>query len=127
MAHSAPQSRGRLGKIVLVMAAVVAAVALILAEALDGSGSESTEPAFPAPSEEQAAALLAGLRRIDPALDHERSIGRARNVCVDLLGGDPREEIVERTRRRFTGSVEVSLADAERIVRLVERGGWCVT
>lgn len=126
MAHSAPRSRGRLGKIVLVVVAVVAAVALILAEALDGSGSESAEPAFPAPSEEQAAVLLDALSRIDPALDHERSIGRARNVCVDLLGGDPREEIVERTRRRFTGSVEVSLADAERIVRLVERGGWCV-
>lgn len=126
MAHSAPRSRGRLGKIVLVVAASIAAVALILAEALSGSGSESAEPAFPAPSEEQAAALLDALSRIDPALDHERSIGRARNVCLDLLGGSPRAAVVERTRRRFTGSVEVSLADAERIVRLVERGGWCV-
>lgn len=125
MAHSAPRSRGRLGKIVLVVAASIAAVALILAEALSGSGSALSEPAFPAPSEEQAAALLAGLRRIDPALDHERSIGRARNVCLDLLGGSPRAAVVERTRRRFTGSASVSSADAEAIVELIESGGWC--
>jgi len=90
------------------------------------SVAPSVQSTIPRPNSAQAAQLLAQLGRIHPGLAHERSVGRARNVCLDLLRGNPREEIVERARLRFDGgTAAVSRSDARRIVRLVARAPWC--
>lgn len=82
--------------------------------------------AIPSPDPAQTSNLLAGLRKIDPELDHERSIGRARDTCLKLLAGDQkRSAVVEATRQRFDGTASVSVADARKIVALVEGSGWC--
>lgn len=131
----------RTGKVILVVAATLIAGLLMLGDLLGDQTGENTPPdasasttpaadravsGVPEPDGEQAGKLLAALGRIDPALNHERSIGRARNTCLDLLGDDPRDDVIERTRQRFDGTAQVDTADAEAIVKLVERGGWCV-
>lgn len=81
---------------------------------------------IPSPDPAQTSNLLAGLRKIDPELDHERSIGRARDTCLKLLAGNQtRSAVVKATQQRFDGAASVSLADARRIVALVEDSGWC--
>jgi len=78
------------------------------------------------PDGQQTEDLLYGLRQIHPALDRARSIDRARNVCLLILRGTPREEVIEGARLRFEGGdVTLTQADAEAIVELIERGGWC--
>ncbi|MGW4411169.1 hypothetical protein ACWEJ6_44560 [Nonomuraea sp. NPDC004702] len=94
------------------------------------SASASSEPRLvskiPKPDTDQAEKLLYGLREINPELDRARSIDRARNVCSSLLSGITRAKIIEGARIRFEGGdVEISDADAQKIVKLVEDGGWC--
>ncbi|MFI7532588.1 hypothetical protein [Streptosporangium sp. NPDC049376] len=74
----------------------------------------------------QTRELLAGLRKIDPALDEPRSVERARNTCSDSLNGKPRDQIVENTRLRFDGGdARIDAADAEKILLLILQAGWC--
>lgn len=81
---------------------------------------------IPSPDAGQTRELLDALRRIDPGLDHERSISRARDTCQALLSGQDRGKVVAAARARFDGgSASVSVADARKIVKLVESSGWC--
>lgn len=81
---------------------------------------------IPSPDADQTRELLDALRRIDPGLDHERSISRARDTCQALLSGQDRGKVVAAARARFDGgSASVSVADARRIVKMVEESGWC--
>ncbi|MFD0889156.1 hypothetical protein ACFQ08_31875 [Streptosporangium algeriense] len=93
------------------------------------NSSPSTVTSFvsgiPKPNAQQTEDLLYGLRKIDPELDRARSIDRARNTCSDLLAGKKRDQVVENTRLRFDGVAQIDTADAEKIVALVEQGGWC--
>lgn len=118
-----------LGIVTGVLALLVAVVVLasLTAPSSRTEADAGSTPAFPIPKpdEQQTDALLAGLRRIDPGLDHERSIDRARNACWSLLQGGSRAQVVKSTQARFDGSVRVTRADAEAILKLIEAGGWC--
>ncbi|MER5319465.1 hypothetical protein [Streptosporangium roseum] len=72
------------------------------------------------PSPGETRALLAGLREIDPALDHRRSISRARESCRDLADGMGRQEVADRTRRRFDGTAGTDIRRAGRILAVIE-------
>ncbi|MER5421731.1 hypothetical protein [Streptosporangium roseum] len=74
----------------------------------------------PSPGPGETRALLAGLREIDPALDHRRSISRARESCRDLVDGMGRREVADRTRRRFGGTAGVGLRQAGLILAVIE-------
>ncbi|MGW6498556.1 hypothetical protein [Nonomuraea angiospora] len=92
------------------------------------ASSNASQPVsgVPSPDAGQSAKLLAALAEIDPALEHERSISRARDTCQTLLSGEDRAKVVDMARQRFDGgSASVSAADAEKIVKLVEDSGWC--
>lgn len=80
---------------------------------------------IPKPNGQQTEDLLAGLRQIDAELDRSRSIDRARNTCSDMLAGEKRSDIVEKTKQRFDGTASIDTADARTIVKLIEEGGWC--
>lgn len=69
--------------------------------------------------------MLAALAEIDPALNHKRSISRARDTCQTLLAGESRAKVVSMARQRFDGTASISTADARKIVKLVEDSGWC--
>ncbi|MGS2641688.1 hypothetical protein [Streptosporangium sp. G12] len=79
----------------------------------------------PKPDAQQTMKLLLGLRRIDSALDYERSIDRARNSCSDLLAGEDRAAVIRKTQQRFDGAARIDIREARTIVKLIEDGGWC--
>ncbi|MCC5580592.1 hypothetical protein IMZ11_33740 [Microtetraspora sp. AC03309] len=124
----------------MIVAAVVVGLAMVggILQAVSGSGEKpaargTAEPsstplaviAIPKPDAQQTEDLLYGLRQIDKELDRARSIDRARNTCSDLLQGEERNKVVEKTRLRFDGVADIDVADAEAIVKLIEQGGWC--
>jgi hypothetical protein len=80
---------------------------------------------IPKPDTDQAEELLYGLGQVDRELDRARSIDRARNTCSDILAGESRTDVVERTRLRFDGTAQISTSEARAIVKLIEAGGWC--
>ena len=142
--HQAPKKKGR-GKKIALWVAGAFAVVVVVGALLDDSPTEgetanaspsaraSVPPSttrfvswIPMPDGQQTEDLLYGLRRIHPALDRARSIDRARNVCRQILDDMPREKVIEGARLRFEGGdVTLTQADAEAIVELIERGGWC--
>ncbi|MER7206350.1 hypothetical protein ABT340_04725 [Streptosporangium sp. NPDC000239] len=106
----------------------------------DGGGDETSVPVpmvttdtlspfvsgIPKPNAQQTEDLLSGLREINPGLDQARSIDRARNTCSDLLAGKDRKTVIINTGLRFNGGdAHIDAADAEKIVALIEKGGWC--
>ncbi|MBB5626631.1 hypothetical protein [Sphaerisporangium krabiense] len=109
----------------------------IVAAVLDGGEEPAAAPrasassapqitsGIPKPDGQQTEDLLAGLRQIDKELDRARSVDRARNTCADLLAGEKRSAIVEKTRLRFDGTAQIDTADAQAIVKLIEDSGWC--
>jgi hypothetical protein len=79
----------------------------------------------PSPDADETAQLLAALAEIDPALDHKRSVGRARNTCQAILAGEEDAKVLAATQQRFNGTANISTADARKIMELVEGSGWC--
>lgn len=85
---------------------------------------------IPAPDEAQAADLLVALGAIDPSLDRDVSISRARNMCESILA-EARDEggnftLEELVRLRFTG-VDPPLDDDQvaAILDLISSSEWC--
>lgn len=125
--------------------ALLAAVMLTACVA-DDQVAESQEPAtpdvvttpmetetvslIPKPDETQAVDLLAALSAIDPDLDRDVSITRARDMCTSILA-EARGEggtftLEELVLRRFTG-VDPALDDGQvaAIIDLIRSSEWC--
>lgn len=118
----------------VVVALIVGVVVLSLAAAQlagtlpSASATPTSEPAaagVPSPDAGQAEQLLAALRDIDPALDHERSISRARDTCQTILAGEDRAKVLSMAHARFDGTASISSGDARKIVALIEGSDWC--
>lgn len=119
-----------IGAAVAVVAVIAVTLGLVAAKVPPSptaapSQTATVVPKVPKPTADQAEALLVGLRGIDRELDRARSIDRARNTCSDLLAGEKRSAVVERTRQRFDGVANIDTADARAIVKLIEDSGWC--
>lgn len=123
-----------MNKLPIITAALVAS-----AISLAGCSSASPAPAvttvppvastIPKPSAAQESSLLAELGKIHPALNHERSVGRASNVCQDILGGEQSEaSILDRAKQRFEGGSTGPLTQdqASSIVAVINANGFCV-
>lgn len=107
----------------------VAGAALVLVFACGCSSSAPTAPVetaaaaavqtVPSPSAEQSVQLLATLGGIDEGLNNDRSIGRARNVCSDILAGEFDDAtITDRAKTRFEGGTVPSLS-ADQMAKII--------
>lgn len=132
------RKKGPAGKVALIVVGVIAVLIGLVAVLGDGEEQPAASVATPTasrtapfvsgvpkPDGQQTEDLLAGLRQIDRELDRARSVDRARNTCSDLLAGEKRSSIVEKTRLRFDGTAQIDTADAQAIVKLIQEGGWC--
>ncbi|MFI6814437.1 hypothetical protein ACIBG7_18645 [Nonomuraea sp. NPDC050328] len=109
----------------LIVAGVIAAGGLVKLLDPSGPATTSTASSVPQPDDAQARELRAALGEIDPALDHERSISRARDTCQQILAGMERTRVAAAVQKRFSGTATVGAADARRIVELIESSAWC--
>ncbi|TFD09838.1 hypothetical protein E3T26_14525 [Cryobacterium sp. TMT1-21] len=57
--------------------------------------------------------FLAALGTIDPGLAHERSLGRAENVCMDIEQGMDEATILPRIESRFEGGTVPALSGGQ--------------
>ena len=58
-------------------------------------------------------AFLAALGTIDPGLAHERSLGRAANVCLDIEDGKDSTTIIVNMEARFEGGMVPNLSGGQ--------------
>ncbi|MET7333281.1 hypothetical protein [Nonomuraea sp. NPDC005650] len=92
------------------------------------SATARAEPAaagIPSPDALESAQLLDALALVDPALDHKRSISRARDTCQSILAGGDQKKLLSAVRQRFDGTASISTADAAVIVQVIQDSGWC--
>jgi hypothetical protein len=83
---------------------------------------------IPKPSAAQEVRLLAELGKVHPALNHDRSVHRSRNVCGDILNKEKEAAILDRARKRFEGGSTGPLTQehAKKIVAVIKANGFCV-
>jgi hypothetical protein len=88
--------------------------------------ADSAEPrGVPSPDAEEAIKLMAGLAKVNEALDQERLIDEARDTCAEILKGVDSADVVARIQDRFSDDgVEVNKTQAGRILTLIE-GTFC--
>lgn len=90
------------------------------------ASAEKPVSGIPSPDAEETGQLLDALALVDPALDHERSISRARDTCQQILAGGDEAKVLSSARQRFDGgSASVSDADAAVIVQTIKDSDWC--
>lgn len=70
-------------------------------------------PVIPSPDASQSIQLLNALGAVDPGLNRDRSINRARNTCQDIQAGSTHDQIASRTKYRFEGGTVLSLSAAQ--------------
>lgn len=100
----------------------MAAAEAAAAEAKMPSNTPTPQPAvIPRPDASQSAQLLSALGAVDPGLNRDRSVGRARNVCQDILGGMDHAQVLSRAEYRFEGGTVPSLSpdQVERILVVI--------
>lgn len=94
--------------------------------AAPSSAAPSTSSSIPSPNAAQTVQLLAALRKVDAGLDDERSIGRARNVCLDIRGGVDSATLTANAVARFEGGSAPSLSPADgRAIVAAVRSSFC--
>ncbi|GAA5086190.1 hypothetical protein HNP84_000019 [Thermocatellispora tengchongensis] len=130
--------RGGSGKMIAIAAGAVVAVAAGVGAFLVLSGGDepqadrkpsvvdkSYDPNdIPSPTAEETRQLLAGLTEIDPALNHHRSIGKARDTCWNLLLQEDRDRVLVKIQQRFGQTADINKTEAGRIMTLIE-GTFC--
>jgi Protein of unknown function (DUF732) len=99
---------------------------VLIACAVPTSPAPASDPALtpsvsaPTPPQSQTA-FLVGLSQLDSHLvaNPDRSLSRARNVCLDIQGGKPESTVVSNARDRFSDDVvALSPEQAAEVVRL---------
>ncbi|MBC3987805.1 hypothetical protein H8N00_02555 [Streptomyces sp. AC563] len=92
----------------------------------DNPSTEAPKPTsgIPSPDATQQAALIQGLRAIEPGLvaKEERAVSRARSVCLDLKADKPAATVQNNARQRYEGGTVPHISDdqAARIVEVVK-------
>lgn len=108
------------------------APALLAILALTGCSAAATPaPAAPSlskPTEEQRAALMTDLAKVNPQLEGPRALVGASLTCRSILKGEPEEAQIMMTRDRFSRSSDqpITEPDAKRIIEIIKANGFCV-
>lgn len=83
--------------------------------------ASSTAAGIPSPDSGQTAVLLTKLADVAPALNDQRSISRARNVCSDIKAGASDAEVASMAKARFSDdTLKLTDAQAAAIVAAVK-------
>jgi hypothetical protein len=109
------------------------APALLAVLALTGCSAAATPAASPAVSvapatEEQKAALMRDLAKVNPQLEGPRVLAVATLSCRSVLQGEPEEVQIMSVKDRFSRASDKPLTDpdANRIIEIIKTNGFCV-
>ena len=84
---------------------------------------------IPTPSSAERAALLQGLRAINPGItqDEDRAVSRSRSTCADIRQAKDEATIVRNTKLRFEGGSAVPTLTEDQAAAIVAavRASFC--